>query len=236
MKCLLVALVLIAVDGAASTQVDIKPKNGEAVSKLAILSSSPVVYGYVSRIKHNIITNCKENGRDIAKDLEKSYEDLVNCINTTTLYTNKKLEYIQNLEECSKTAIQKAKSCLKKEHSYYPDILLKIVKSQISFVCDNYETIQNHLIPCIKTYEKQEVRTRLLNCFTDVNRTVKDASLIPPSIEVFCQKYVPSHNCFIDILENECKQFPKLKQFGENYNIAMSYPCSKNGSKSIYNM
>ncbi|CAH1100340.1 unnamed protein product [Psylliodes chrysocephalus] len=199
----------------------------QPVSKLVILSGSPIAYGYMTRMKQNIINSCKENGHNIENDLEKTYDDLVNCVNKTTLYVEKKKEYLKNLDDCSKLPIQKAKHCLTKEQQYYPDVLLKIAKSQINFICDHYETIKNDLISCVKTYEKQDVRSQLSKCISDINGSVKDTSPIPSSFSAFCQKYSPSHRCFSDILNKECKQYPKLKQFGDDYNLAMSFPCTQ---------
>lgn len=40
------------------------------MSKLVILSGSPIAYGYMTRMKQNIINSCKENGHNIENDLE----------------------------------------------------------------------------------------------------------------------------------------------------------------------
>ncbi|CAG9829891.1 unnamed protein product [Diabrotica balteata] len=181
---------------------------------------------FVELLKDKIISNCVANGFYIEDQLRESFTNLEVCLKNEKFYISPKEDFLRNVKKCSVEPIKLVKSCLTKEQSYFPDFLYNMAKAQIELIYNNRDVISIYVPVCRKMFEKPEIRRNYLNCLTE-SKKQNSSTEIPPSVEIYCERYLPRTHCLTDIFYNECSHIPKLKQYADERVKAINSPCSQ---------
>ncbi|KAJ8913833.1 hypothetical protein NQ315_003742 [Exocentrus adspersus] len=176
-------------------------------------------------LEGQIIASCK-NG-EAANDLPDVFRDMKSCIARKQIIRTPKEEYLKNIEKCSQDAITKTKNCLSDEKKYFPDFLLVLVKSVVSFMYDDVDLLRVDLAACIPRISSFDAQNSYLTCVRDTALQTHDTTELPNSKAEFCAKFIPINNCFTDMIKDYCPQTSNLKKLREDYINMGKRPCGE---------
>uniref|UniRef100_A0A6P7G3Z5 Uncharacterized protein LOC114333593 n=1 Tax=Diabrotica virgifera virgifera TaxID=50390 RepID=A0A6P7G3Z5_DIAVI len=226
MKCLCFIFICVIL-GISQNQYGVHGEGRPVTGRVTRSAFVEMGLHFVELLKLRIISNCVANGFYIEDELKESFKDLGVCLNKEKLYVSPREDFLRNLKECSVEPIKLVKSCLTREQSYFPDFLYNMAKAQIDLIYDNRDVISIYVPVCRKMFENPEIKRNYLNCLTESNKNHNSSTEIPPSVETYCERYLPRTHCLTDIFYNECSHIPKLRHYADERTKAIQYPCSQ---------
>ncbi|KAJ8965390.1 hypothetical protein NQ317_019330 [Molorchus minor] len=156
-------------------------------------------------LEEAVISNCIRTGhKDIADSLQAIFANMMNCIHNKPMAVTSKDQYIHNLEGCSKEAMEKSYICLE-DKTYFPGLILKLVKTIIETFYDNRGYIRGYLSACLPKMNTYTLQRKYDQCISDSFSMQNGyASKIPQSKAAFCKTYKPVSYCFINVIKENC--------------------------------
>ncbi|CAH1105516.1 unnamed protein product [Psylliodes chrysocephalus] len=215
-----VAISLVYADEGSEKRAVIRRVTREAISGMGGV--------FLKQTEKNVIYNCKANGLsyDGAESLQNTFDKMTQCMSSPRIFSVPKAEYIDNIVSCSKQAITETKDCLPEEQKYFPEFVLDLAKSLVSFMYDDKPVLASPEIPrCMKNFIRSEVQQDYIGCMTTVAAQTHDTQEIPKSKAEFCSKFLPAGNCFPKTLNKYCSNDSKVQKFTSDYTRALEQPC-----------
>ncbi|XP_074026263.1 uncharacterized protein [Leptinotarsa decemlineata] len=187
---------------------------------------------FLVQTEATIISNCKANGHpEVQDDLETTYSQMKRCAGRKTIFITPKAEFLANLEECSREAIRKTRNCLAEDQKYFPEFILDLAKSVVTFMYDDFDIMRLDLPSCIRSIQNSNAQRKYMQCLTDTAAQTHDTARIPSSKRSFCDKFLPASKCFTEMIKDNCQDSENLRKFRNDYIGAMEVPC---GTKESY--
>ncbi|KAG5887447.1 hypothetical protein JTB14_003298 [Gonioctena quinquepunctata] len=167
---------------------------------------------FLVQTETTIISNCKANGHsEVQSDLEATYRKMKQCVGQKQVFVDTKEEFIAHLEECSRDAIRKTKECLADDQKYFPEFILDLAKSLVSFMYDDFDIMRFDLPTCIRSLQNISAQRKYIQCLTDTAAATQDTARIPSSKKSFCDKFLPASRCFTEMIKDNCDDSTNIR-------------------------
>ncbi|XP_072377563.1 uncharacterized protein [Diabrotica undecimpunctata] len=94
-----------------------------------------------------IISECKHHELTAENEskLQSAIENMYSCFNRKTLFVSSQSDFLNNMEECSKTPKELATICLPWKLKYLPDLYFQYAKSMVKLLYQDNSIIQTQL-------------------------------------------------------------------------------------------
>ncbi|XP_050498971.1 uncharacterized protein LOC126879762 [Diabrotica virgifera virgifera] len=175
-----------------------------------------------------ILKECKRNNLNVENqsELETALVNMDSCFKRKTIFLSSQSDYLNNMEECSKTPKELVTKCLPNNLKYLPDMYFKSAKALVKLYYKDNSIMQGTpMTDCEQKIMQEDAQTYYANCLLKLKEgnTNNDNLLSKTSL---CRTAKEFANCFAETMLNKCKKHSDIETFTQDYVKSQDEICS----------